>query len=166
MKLNWLEPQGGQGASPIGETSLAPLEGKDACTLEDLAGAGVLYRHLPLDPAKYEPAIADLCATRGYVARDEVCLTPETPNLDGLLKKFEGEHLHTEDEVRFVLQGGGIFDIRSADDRWMRVEVEPGDLLAVPANCYHRFLLTDAQHIRCVRLFQDKAGWTPVYRQS
>ena len=45
-----------------------------------------------------------------------------------------------------------------------RVEVEPGDLLLVPANRYHRFLLTDARHIRCVRLYKDESGWVPVYR--
>ena len=76
------------------------------------------------------------------------------------------EHLHTDDEVRFVLAGEGIFDIRSADDRWMRVEVEAGDLLVVPANLHHRFFLTDREEIRCVRLFKDSAGWVPVYRQA
>ena len=111
-----------------------------------------------------ELSLSELRERRGYVARDEVMLSPETPNLDGLLGKFLAEHLHTDDEVRFVLSGEGIFDIRSVADRWMRVVVEPGDLLVVPAHRHHRFLLTDRKAIRCVRLFQDQAGWTPVYR--
>jgi 1,2-dihydroxy-3-keto-5-methylthiopentene dioxygenase len=134
------------------------------CTGEDLARAGVTYRYLSIDPGKYEPALSDLCKSNGYTARDEVMLSPDTPNLQGLLSKFKDEHLHEEDEVRFVLEGAGIFDIRSADDRWMRVQVEPGDVLVVPRDRYHRFSLTDASRIRCVRLFQDPAGWKPIYR--
>ena len=137
-----------------------------ACTEADLAAAGVHYQHLSTDPARYEPALATLCAQRGYVARDEVALGAQTPNLPAILARFQDEHLHTDDEVRFVLSGAGIFDIRSVDDRWMRVVVEAGDLLVVPKNLYHRFLLTDAQQIRCVRLFQDQSGWVPHYRPA
>lgn len=150
MRLSWLDEA--PGADPIAEAELERV--------------GVLYRYLSTDPSIFEPALSEVCRQRGYVARDEVCLTPQTPNLEELNKKFIGEHLHTDDEVRFVLEGAGIFDIRSADDRWMRVEVGPGDLLVVPKDLYHRFLLTELSMIRCVRLFQDKAGWVPVYRQS
>jgi 1,2-dihydroxy-3-keto-5-methylthiopentene dioxygenase len=104
-------------------------------------------------------------AERGYVVMDEVGMKPDMPNFDALCKKFVGEHLHTDDEVRFVLKGSGVFDIRSGDDRWMHVEVEPGDFILVPANRYHRFYLTDEKTIHCVRLFKDASGWTPVYRE-
>lgn len=147
MKLAWLDAHDGP-----------------PCTEADLAGAGVVYRYLSTDPAIYEPALFDLRERRGYVARDEVALATDTPDLDTITRKFIDEHLHTDDEVRFVLSGAGIFDIRSADDRWMRVEVEPGDLIVVPANRHHRFLLTDARNIRCVRLFKDRSGWAPIYR--
>lgn len=63
-----------------------------------------------------------------------------------------------------MLEGDGIFDIRSRDDRWMRVVVEVGDLIVVPAKRHHRFLLTDKKDIRCVRLFKDASGWVPHYR--
>jgi 1,2-dihydroxy-3-keto-5-methylthiopentene dioxygenase len=63
-----------------------------------------------------------------------------------------------------VLEGEGVFDIRSRDDRWMRVTVEEGDLIIVPKNRHHRFFLTDRKTIRCVRLFQDQSGWVPQYR--
>ena len=144
--------------------SLSFLEPAErACTEADLAAAGVHYQHLSTDPARYEPALATLCAQRGYVARDEVALGAQTPNLPAILARFQDEHLHTDDEVRFVLSGAGIFDIRSLDDRWMRVVVEPGDLLVVPKERHHRFLLTEEQQIRCVRLFQDQAAWVPVW---
>ncbi len=162
MRLSWLDSSTGSGhssAKASGSTSAA-------CTVEDLARAGVTYRYLSTDPAKYEPALKELCAAGGYTARDEVGLSRDTHNLQGLLDKFKDEHLHEEDEVRFVLEGAGIFDIRSAEDRWMHVEVQPGDVLVVPRNRYHRFFLTDDCRIRCVRLFQDPAGWKPIYRED
>jgi 1,2-dihydroxy-3-keto-5-methylthiopentene dioxygenase len=144
------------------------LDAQDSapCSLEDLAKAGVTYRYLSTDPQKYEPALAELCKEGGYTTRDEVQLSPATPNLQALLDKFKDEHLHDEDEVRFVLEGEGVFDIRSEGDRWMRVQVSPGDVLVVPRGRYHRFFLTDACRIRCVRLFQDPAGWKPHYRAA
>lgn len=129
-----------------------------------LRDEGVHYEPLPVDGARYQPAIDRLKTDRGYVEQDEVALRPDLPNLDEICAKFIDEHLHTEDEVRFVLDGAGVFDIRSRDDRWMRVTVERGDLIVVPANRHHRFFLTDAKTIRCVRLFKDKSGWVPHYR--
>jgi 1,2-dihydroxy-3-keto-5-methylthiopentene dioxygenase len=148
MKLEWLEPTAGQ----------AP------CTLDDLAAAGALYERLPVDPVAYQPPLDRLKAERGYVEQDIIELRPDTPNLEALCAKFIDEHLHTDDEVRYVLEGEGIFDLRAVDDRWMRVTVEQGDLLVVPANLHHRFMLTERKQIRCVRLFKDSAGWVPHYR--
>ncbi len=148
MKLRWLEPAPGQ----------AP------CASEDLQAVGVLHQRLPVDAERYQPPIDRLKAERGYPEQDIIELRPDTPNLEQICAKFVDEHLHTDDEVRYVLEGEGIFDIRSQDDRWMRVTVEQGDLLVVPANLHHRFELTDRKHIRCVRLFKDSAGWVPHYR--
>ena len=148
MKLAWLEDV----TSP--------------CTLDDLIAVGVLYEHLAVDPVAYQPPLDALKSDRGYVEQDEVELSPDTDNLDAICAKFADEHLHTDDEVRYVLEGEGIFDIRSTDDRWMRVTVETGDLIVVPANLHHRFLLTEKKHIRCVRLFKDASGWVPHYRQT
>ena len=149
MKLEWLEPNG-------------PT---DRCDPSELAGAGVLHERLEVDPVAFQPTLDRLKQSRGYVEQDVVELRPDTPELGALCAKFADEHLHTDDEVRYVLEGEGIFDIRSAEDRWMRVTVERGDLIVVPANRHHRFFLTDLQTIRCVRLFKDRGGWIPVYRQ-
>jgi len=140
-------------------------EGPDATIgEEELRHHGVLYEALPRDEGSYQPHLDRLAEERGYVTQDEVALSPETENLDAICAKFADEHHHDDDEVRFVLDGDGIFDIRSNDDRWMRVLVEPGDLIAVPAGKHHRFILTDDRAIRCVRLFKNEAGWVPVYR--
>ena len=122
----------------------------------------VLYRRLPMDG--YQPYLDELTQQRGYLAQDEVALSPSTPNLELVLKKFDAEHHHDDDEVRFVLEGEGVFDIRALDERWLRVVLEPGDRLVVPKGKHHRFDLTQSQTIRCVRLFKDPAGWAAIYR--
>lgn len=133
---------------------------------ETLASEGILYEKLATEPAGYQPPMDVLKTERGYIEQDVVELRPTTPNLEVICAKFDGEHLHDEDEVRFVLEGEGVFDIRSSDDRWMRVFVEQGDLIVVPAKRWHRFELTEVQTIRCVRLFQDTSGWVPHYREA
>jgi 1,2-dihydroxy-3-keto-5-methylthiopentene dioxygenase len=146
MNAQWLEP-------PRGGIPVALLREQ-----------GILYEALPTEPSAYQPSLDALKRDRGYVAQDEVALAPDTPNLEAICAKFVDEHRHDDDEVRFVLSGEGVFDIRSLDDRWMRVMVQPGDLLVVPKERYHRFFLTDRKAIRCVRLFRDTSGWVPHYR--
>jgi 1,2-dihydroxy-3-keto-5-methylthiopentene dioxygenase len=65
-----------------------------------------------------------------------------------------------------VVEGEGIFDVRDGGDQWVRIEVDAGDLIIIPANKYHRFYLTSAKTIRCVRLFLNNEGWAPLYRQT
>jgi 1,2-dihydroxy-3-keto-5-methylthiopentene dioxygenase len=146
------------------EQRTEPARGAETIDAGVLEKNGVFYRRLPLEPAGYQPALDELRQHRGYVTQDEVALRPDTPNLEGVLQKFDPEHHHEDDEVRFVLEGEGVFDVRSLDERWMRIIVEPGDLLVVPKGKHHRFELTDKKTIRCVRLFKDPAGWVAVYR--
>lgn len=152
MRAEWLTENGEKTGQQINE--------------ETLRAEGVHNACVSITPSEYQPELEALKKSGGYVEQDQVVLSPTTPDLDTLLGKFVGEHLHKEDEVRFVLDGGGVFDIRSKEDRWMQVEVEPGDLIVVPRDRYHRFRLTDARKITCVRLFQDSTGWTPHYRQA
>ena len=59
----------------------------------------------------YSPEIERLKAAHGFVTADVINVTPETPGLDAMLQKFDKEHLHTEDEVRFTVKGSGVFHI-------------------------------------------------------
>lgn len=104
-----------------------------------------------------------LCATRGYKSADVIALTPNTENLDELLAKFDKEHTHDEDEVRFTVSGRGIFTIRGVDNELYDIEMHPGDLLVVPEGTKHYFTLCDDRQIQCIRLFTNKANWVAHY---
>jgi len=129
-----------------------------------LANRGVLSWAVPRDEAARAATIDTIKREHGYVDHDFIELGPQTPNLDAICAKFDKEHYHTEDEVRFVVQGAGIFDVRGATDEWIRIEVAEGDIIVIPANTYHRFYLTDEKRIRCMRLFANHDGWAPLYR--
>ena len=131
---------------------------------DELAKLGVLYRRIPVDASEGE--LARIRRERGYVEQDEVSLSKETPNLDAICAKFDKEHHHTLDEVRFVVEGEGIFDVRDQSDQWVRIHVETGDLIIIPAGKHHRFYLTPSKAIRCVRLFLNNEGWAPLYRED
>lgn len=103
----------------------------------------------------------------GYQHADVISLTPQTPNLDALLAKFDKEHEHTEDEVRFVVDGRGVFTIHDVDqDVVFDVEVHAGDLLVVPRGTCHWFDLCDDKTIKCIRVFETKEGWVAHYRDQ
>lgn len=133
---------------------------------EELNSERVLYRLLSTEPKEYQPVVDQLKKRSGFIEQDIVELKPDTPNLDAICNKFVDEHRHDDDEFRFVLSGEGVFDIRNSRDQWMRVKVEKGDLISVPAGRYHRFTLTEKKAIRCVRLFKDTSGWVPHYRSK
>lgn len=140
------------------------IDTKKPATLKDLEEAGVIYEYITPDTETYMTPLKAWMQKRGYASYDEVRLSEKTPNLDALLGKFIDEHLHTDDEVRYVVSGSGIFDVRSKEDQWIRIVVTAGDFIIVPADLYHRFMLGEEKMIHAVRLFKDNPSWVPVYR--
>jgi len=118
--------------------------------------------------AAYAPEIEALKARGGYVTADVIDVTAETPGLDAMLAKFNTEHWHDEDEVRFIVRGRGLFHVhpQEGDAPVIAIEVEAGDLIRVPRGTWHWFDLCGDRDIRAIRLFQDKSGWTPNYTRS
>src|SRR5438093_7800785 len=60
----------------------------------------------------YAKEIDDLKTRGGYVTADVIDVTPGTPGLDEMLAKFDREHWHDEDEVRFIISGHGMVCIQ------------------------------------------------------
>ena len=114
----------------------------------------------------YSSEIAALKERGGYVTADVIDVNPATPGLDEMLAKFNREHWHDEDEVRFIIAGHGLFHIHSTTGEVLAIEVEAGDLIRVPRGTLHWFNLCSDRRIRTIRLFQDTAGWTPHYSES
>jgi 1,2-dihydroxy-3-keto-5-methylthiopentene dioxygenase len=114
----------------------------------------------------YSREVDDLKAKGGYVTADVIDVDSKTPGLEEMLAKFNREHWHDEDEVRFIIAGRGLFHIRDREGRVAAIEVEAGDLIRVPRGTKHWFNLCADRRIRAIRLFQDKSGWTPHYTNS
>jgi 1,2-dihydroxy-3-keto-5-methylthiopentene dioxygenase len=83
-----------------------------------------------------------------------------------MLLKFSSEHWHDEDEVRFIVEGRGLFHVHLFAGPVFALEVEAGDLIRVPKGTHHWFDLCGDRRIRAIRLFQDPSGWTPHYTKS
>lgn len=155
------------------------IEGQEAVG-QFLADQGVLYEHwdvskLPQDLqgrcaindeekstvlATFDTEIRSLAERNGYANWDVVALHENTPNLEELLKKFEQVHTHTEDEVRAITAGSGIFVIKGGDELgYFDVELEAGDVISVPVNTPHFFTLREDRQVVAVRLFIETEGW-------
>jgi 1,2-dihydroxy-3-keto-5-methylthiopentene dioxygenase len=116
--------------------------------------------------AAYAPEIERLKAQGGYVTADVIDVSSQTPGLDAMLNRFNSEHWHDEDEVRFIIEGRGIFHIHPREGKVISITVEAGDLLRVPRGTWHWFDLCEERRIRAIRLFQDVTGWAPQYTES
>jgi 1,2-dihydroxy-3-keto-5-methylthiopentene dioxygenase len=81
--------------------------------------------------------------------------------------KFLDEHSHAEDEVRFFVQGSGLFTMRRTDDRGhahvLQVMCKQGDLLSVPAGTRHAFDMGTSPSFCAIRLFGSPEGWVASF---
>lgn len=114
----------------------------------------------------FKAEIEDISARRGYKAQDVISLSANTPNLDRLLANFKQEHHHTDDEVRFIVSGHGVFVIQGKDGEFFEVFLDPGDLISVPENVRHYFTLQDDRQVVAVRIFVTTEGWVPIYENE
>lgn len=132
----------------------------EAVTDEELAQLGVLAYHFDS-----ESKVDALAAERNYVNRDVITISPTAlPEYESKIANFYSEHLHEDEEIRYILDGDGFFDVRNQSDRWVRCHLFKGDLLILPAGIYHRFTTSSSNYIKAMRLFQAEPKWVPHNR--
>lgn len=98
----------------------------------------------------------------GYQTVDVLRCNAATPDKPTIRAKFLNEHTHSEDEVRFFVEGAGIFYLRVGGKVYMTL-CERGDLISVPAGVTHWFDMGPEPDITAIRFFDNKEGWVPHF---
>ncbi|TVY13112.1 1,2-dihydroxy-3-keto-5-methylthiopentene dioxygenase [Lachnellula arida] len=126
-----------------------------------LQNLGVLYYNI-----SDEKDVDKLAAERSYKNRDLITVSPEKMGdvYEEKVKSFFHEHLHEDEEIRYIRDGAGFFDVRSEGDEWVRIYLEKDDLIILPAGIYHRFTTDSKNYIVATRLFKEEPKWTPLNR--
>jgi|GEM_PF-6491615 len=134
--------------------------------LANVDGAALLKRSTDTEAATLQAIakpLSDFKSAYGYGYQDIVGLTPETPNLEGILATFKPLHHHEDDEVRVMLYGAGIFGFTPEAGDPFELLLERGDWIIVPAYTKHYFYLTDEQTVIALRLFKENPKWEAIY---
>lgn len=118
--------------------------------------------------AAYADVLQPYMQANGYQTADVINVTPSNPNIEELRKKFLSEHTHDEDEVRFFVDGEGLFwfNLDNGKDPVFCLICQKGDLISVPAGTKHWFDFGPRQFVKCIRVFIEVSGWTPHYTLS
>ena len=142
-----------------------------------LASAGVRYEQwqanqsLSESPQQgeviqaYQADIDRLIADEGYQTVDVVSMVPDHPDKAAFRQKFLEEHRHSEDEVRFFVEGRGLFTLH-INGKVYEVLCTKGDLISVPANTPHWFDMGPAPRFVAIRLFNNPDGWVADFTGS
>ncbi|KAJ6461752.1 ARD/ARD' family-domain-containing protein [Mycena sanguinolenta] len=127
---------------------------------ETLANLGVLSWHVPSMGPK-------LVSERAYKNRDVINVSREGAVYEEKIRGFFEEHMHEDEEIRYILSRSGFFYVRGTPSQTPTdIAVAPGDLLVLPAGIYHRFTLDTKSQIRALRFFKDEPKWIPHARST
>jgi 1,2-dihydroxy-3-keto-5-methylthiopentene dioxygenase len=133
------------------------------CDAGALLAEGILTERF--DPTAASSVATEQRAKRNWEGEEQLQLSATAATPEALIAKEADEHTHLGDEVRLFVDGGGLYDVRARDDRWLRVWVSAGDLIVIPAKRYHRFLL--GQHgASLVQIFESRSHLVPLFRAS
>lgn len=115
--------------------------------------------------AAYRGDIDRLMTDYGFKSVDVVRMTPDHPDRDALRAKFLDEHTHTEFEVRFFVEGSGLFCLHT-NEQVYAVICKQGDLISVPAGTTHWFDMGPRPRFTAIRLFTNPDGWVANFTGS
>jgi 1,2-dihydroxy-3-keto-5-methylthiopentene dioxygenase len=161
----------------VPDTQIHLTETSEVCRF--LQARGIRYEHRPTEAMQASLSDGQILETHdgwlkpfmeknGYRTADVIRVTPATPNVPAIRDKFLREHTHSEDEVRFFVEGEGLFWFHKdmPEEEVFSVRCTAGDLLSVPADTKHWFDLGPTPMVCAIRIFTDQAGWVPNYTHS
>jgi len=115
--------------------------------------------------AAYRACVDRLITQYGFQSVDVVSLGPDHPDKANMRRKFLAEHTHADFEVRFFVDGSGLFYLHP-DDKVYVVLCERGDLISVPAGTAHWFDMGERPQFKCIRFFTAPKGWVADFTGS
>lgn len=117
--------------------------------------------------AAYNKDLEPFMKNGGYQTADVISINKLTENYDAIRAKFLAEHTHSEDEIRFFVDGQGLFWFNLENEPVFNLLCEKGDLISVPAGTKHWFDAGETNpFVKAIRIFIDMSGWVPHYTES
>lgn len=115
----------------------------------------------------YESSLTPFMNAGGYQTADVITINKLTENYEAIRAKFLAEHTHSEDEIRFFVDGEGLFWFNLENEPVFNLLCEKGDLISVPAGTKHWFDAGENNpFVKAIRIFIDMSGWVPIYTES
>lgn len=115
----------------------------------------------------YEKDLKPFMEQGGYETADVISINKLTENYTAIRTKFLAEHTHSEDEIRFFVDGEGTFWFHLENGEIFNLLCQKGDLISVPAGTKHWFDAGESEpFVKAIRIFIDMTGWTPHYTGS
>lgn len=115
--------------------------------------------------AAYKADIDRISAERGFNTVDVISIAPDNPKRDELRAKFLEEHFHKEDEVRFFVDGSGLFTLH-VEGKVYEIECVKDDLIGVPDGVTHWFDMGPEPRFVAIRFFEQPDGWVGHFTGS
>lgn len=106
----------------------------------------------------YKDSISTLNKTYGFELVDVAILSPDNPNKDEIRQQFNFEHTHSDFEIRFFVEGCGLFYFHLNEKVYLLL-CEKGDLISVPSMVSHWFDMGADPDFKLIRFFPSVDGW-------
>ncbi len=115
----------------------------------------------------YSNSLEPFMQQGGYETVDVISINKLTENYEAIRAKFLAEHTHSEDEIRFFVDGQGLFWFNLEGEEVFNLLCQKGDLISVPAGTKHWFDAGENDpFVKAIRVFIDMSGWIPEYTGS
>ncbi|CAM2065430.1 acireductone synthase [Sulfidibacter corallicola] len=108
--------------------------------------------------AAYRADVDRIMEENGFKSVDVVRMKPDHPQKAEFRAKFLDEHTHSEDEVRFFVEGSGLFYLH-LEGKVHVVHCTKGDFIGVPDGTRHWFDMGNQPEFTAIRFFTNPEGW-------